>query len=468
MGYGFGDTASNIVWQVVMSFAMYFYTDVFGITAAVAGTLMLVVTLFDMVTDPIMGGIADRTRTRWGKYRPYLIWMAIPYGIFAVLAFTTPDLTVPQKIIYAYVTHILLRAAYTAINIPYGALGGVMTADPNERGEIQGYRFAMAMVGNFIVSATLLSLVERLGNGNDQTGFTYAMMVLSVVALICFFLCFISTKERLESEESRNESTILDSIKGIFSDFWVLLKSNREWAIVAVATFFLLVIAVLRGGIVMYYAKYFLSCSNGETIDLLLVSYDACNPNSLGTAIMTVGTLGSIVGAITTIFLTRTLCKTVIMKFAALCFIVTSIGLYFVQSDMLWMAIILNTLGGYFHIMMIVLVFAMTADTVDWGEYVNGSRATAMTFSGHLFALKFGAAIGGFLLGKLLTLFEYAEPIDKVEQVQPESALNGISLILSIIPAGVCFAVLVCCFLYSLTSSRLIQIQKEIQSRAST
>ena len=466
VGYGLGDTASNIVFQVVLNFMMYFYTDVFGITAAAAGTLMLVVRLFDMVTDPIMGGIADRTSTRWGKYRPYLIWVAIPYGILAVAAFTTPDFGSSGKLLYAYISYALLMTAYTAINIPYGALGGMMTNNPNERGEIQGYRFSMAMVGSLIVNSSLLYLVARLGGGDDQTGFQYAMAVLAVVAFICFVLCFLSTRERVEQHDTRDEHGFVESFTGIVKDLWLLLTRNREWAVVAIATFFLLLIAVMRGGSTLYYVKYFLQCDPGSSISLLVVSFDMCDATELGTAFLTIGTLGSIVGAVLTIFLTRQLCKTVIFKCAAIGFVVTSVVLYSVGPQAVWTALLLNTLVGFFHIMMISLVFAMTADSVDWGEYVTGDRATAMTFSGHLFALKLGAAIGGSLLGWILAAYGYQEPVNNIDQIQTENALNGIVLLMTLFPALCGLLVLVCGWAYRLKQGRLLEIQAELRERA--
>lgn len=465
VGYGLGDTASNIVFQVVLNFMMYFYTDVFGITAAAAGTLMLVVRLFDMVTDPIMGGIADRTSTRWGKYRPYLIWVAIPYGLFAIAAFTTPDFSAGGKLFYAYISYALLMTAYTAVNIPYGALGGVMTEDPNERGEIQGYRFTMAMVGSFIVNSSLLYLVSRLGSGNEQMGFQYAMAVLSSVAFVCFLLCFWATQERVVPEPLRNENTLRDITVGIFDDFLTLVRRNREWAIIAAATFFLLLIAVMRGGSTLYYTKYFLACEPGSILSLGVISYDMCNASELGTAFFTIGTLGSIVGAILTIFLTRYICKTVIFKTAALSFIVISAGMTFIPPSMIWMALLFNTMIGFFHIIMIALVFAMTADSVDWGEYVTGKRATAMTFSGHLSALKMGAAIGGALLGWTLSAYGYQEPINDVDQIQTANALTGILMLMTLFPALCGVVVYLFARQYKLTGARLLEIQVELKSR---
>jgi GPH family glycoside/pentoside/hexuronide:cation symporter len=197
VGYGLGDTACNIVFQIVINFLLIFYTDVFGIGAAAAGTLLLVVRLFDGITDPIMGGIADRTNTKYGKYRPYLLWMALPYAVLGVLAFNTPDAGMTLKLVYAYITYTLLMTIYTAINIPYSALGGVMSKDSSERASIQSYRFALAMLGGALTVYLLPKLVNYFGNGDESVGYPLAMMVFGIAAIICFALSFVYTKERV-------------------------------------------------------------------------------------------------------------------------------------------------------------------------------------------------------------------------------------------------------------------------------
>ena len=194
IGYGLGDTASNIVFQMVMMFMAFFYTDVFGISAAAMGTLFLVVRIFDAITDPVMGALADRTQTRWGKFRPYLLWLCVPYALIAVLAFTTPDLSSSGKLIWAYATYSLLMGIYTAINIPYCALGGVITADSQERVSLNSYRFFLATSAGVLVASSTLYLVKTLGQGNDQKGFQLAMAVFSALAVVFFLACFFLTR----------------------------------------------------------------------------------------------------------------------------------------------------------------------------------------------------------------------------------------------------------------------------------
>jgi GPH family glycoside/pentoside/hexuronide:cation symporter len=196
LGFGLGDTASNIVYQAVMNILLYFYTDVYGITAAAAGTLMIVVRLFDAITDPVMGAVADRTRSRHGRYRPWMLWIAIPYGILAVTAFITPSADMGTKLVYAYISYALLMTAYTAINIPYSALGGVMTGDSEERANLQTWRFAMAMLGGFLVTTAIVPLAQLLGGGDEpenfQLGYPLAMMIMAIIGVLCFIGCFNS------------------------------------------------------------------------------------------------------------------------------------------------------------------------------------------------------------------------------------------------------------------------------------
>ena len=213
-GYGLGDAASNIVYQAVINVLLYFYTDVYGIEAAAAGTLMLVVRLFDAFTDPAMGAIADRTRTRHGRYRPWMLWIAIPYGLLAIAAFVTPNADMGTKLVYAYISYALLMTAYTAVNVPYSALGGVMTGDSEERGNLQTWRFAMAMVGGFLVTSSVFWLSALLGGGvepeNYQVGFPRAMMILSTIGVLCFLGCFKLTREYVYSDQKEKRSPVQD------------------------------------------------------------------------------------------------------------------------------------------------------------------------------------------------------------------------------------------------------------------
>ena len=203
MGYGVGDTASHFVWDMVGFWILIFYTDTFGISAAAAGTIMLIARAWDMVNDPLMGIIADRTKSRWGKFRPYILWMALPYSILAVLTFSTPDFGETGKILYAAITYFLLMTVYTAINLPYSSLGAVMTADSYERAGLNSYRFVFAFIGQLIVSGTALSLATYFGKGDQAKGYQITLVLFAIISFILFMITFSSTKERVHPPKHR-------------------------------------------------------------------------------------------------------------------------------------------------------------------------------------------------------------------------------------------------------------------------
>lgn len=399
IGYGLGDTASNIVFQVVINFLLVFYTDVFGISAAAAGTLMLVVRIFDGITDPVVGGIADRTRSRWGRYRPFLLIMALPYAGLAVLAFSTPDLGENGKLVYAYITYTLLMTVYTAINIPYSALGGVITDDTTERASIQSYRFAMAMVGGALVSAATLPLVNLLGQGDKVFGYQMAMAVMASIAALCFFICFWSTRERVKPEPQENLS------KNFALDFLQLFR-NSQWAVIAAATFFLLVLVAMRGAVTPYYVTYYFQSEN-------LVSLFVTLPMIAGVA-----------GAISTNFLTKQFCKVRLFNWAMIGVVVTHAALLPLGRDQVYLALALAMAANFVHMIAIPLVFSMVPDTVDFYASKGHPKKMAMAYSGHLMALKLGLAFGGACAGWLLGYFDYVPNAE-----QSERTLNGIVLI---------------------------------------
>jgi GPH family glycoside/pentoside/hexuronide:cation symporter len=393
-GYGLGDTASNIVFQVVINFMIYFYTDVFGMAAATAGTMMLAVRIFDAVTDPVMGAVADRARSRWGRYRPWLLWGCIPYGVLAVLTFTTPNLPDSLKLIYAFITYALLMVAYTAINIPYSALGGVITNDPQERASIQSWRFGLAMVGGAIVAAGTLPLVKMLGGDNKQLGFTLAMVVLSIFAILCFIACFTLTRERVQPSENKSQD-----VKG---DVLAMVK-NSQWWIIAIVTFLSLVGVVMRSGATPYYVEYYL------------------NRPDLITTFVTGSMLAGVAGAAVAGFAVTRICKVTVMKFGVVGILMFHAALFFVPADATMLALTVSCLANFAHMIFIPMVFSAVPDTVDYGQKKMGKGGMAMSYSGHLLALKFGVAIGGALIGWMLGWHGYVSG-----QAQTEMALEGI------------------------------------------
>ncbi|MBF0205991.1 MAG: MFS transporter [Oligoflexia bacterium] len=433
IGYGLGDTASNFYWQMFMSFILFFYTDVFGISAAAAGTLLLVTRIWDTGIDPLMGIMADRTDTRWGKFRPYLIWMAIPIGIIGVLAFTTPDLSTTGKIIYAYVTLTLLMAAYSAINTPYSALMGVLTSNSLERTSISSYRFVLAFVAAFIVQGTTLPLVQFFGKGNQAIGFQWTMAVFSLAAVVLFFVTFLTTKERIRPPV--NQKT---SLKNDVSD----LMHNRPWMVLFFIGIFVLSYNSIRSGSIIYYFKYYV----GNT--------------DLTSTFMMSGTVAVIIGVMTTKYLSKIWGKKKLyMSLMGIVSILTS-AFYFIPKENIALIFALHVIISLLLAPTAPLIWAMYADTADYSEWKFGRRATGLIFSAATFAQKFGWAIGGAITGWLLAYYGFV-----ANTAQAEGTQDGIRLMMSIIPAaGSILATLTIAF-YNLDEPLMEKIEKELLRR---
>ncbi|XQW86488.1 glycoside-pentoside-hexuronide (GPH):cation symporter [Thalassotalea piscium] len=432
-GYGLGDTASNIVFQMVANFMLIFYTDVYGLSAAAAGTLLLTVRLFDGFTDPIMGSIADRTRTKWGSYRPYLLFLAVPYGVLACIAFITPDFDATGKLIYAYITYGLLMTCYTAINIPYGALGGVMVTSPKERTSLQSYRFAMAMAALVIIVWALPKLVEFFGEGNDQLGYPLAMVFMGTLAAICFIFCFKMTKETIRPPADVNR-------KNVFVEFFSLFK-NDQWLVIAAISLATLTLIGIRAAVAPHYIKYYV----GE--------------ESLISSFLTTAAIGSVLGAVSTNFLTKIFEKKVLFQVSMVLVIISHSLFYVVDSSQIVTIFILYFIANFAHMMLTPIMFSMVADTVDYGVLKIGKRLTAITFSGHLLAIKFGFAIGGALAGWILAGYNYVP-----NQQQSEETLNGILLAFAGIPVICMIISLLLTRKYKLTELEVVKIQSSITS----
>ena len=429
LGYGLGDTASNIVYQAVINVLLYFYTDVYGITAAAAGTLMLVVRLFDAVTDPVMGAVADRTRSKHGRYRPWMLWVAIPYGILAVAAFITPSASMGTKLVYAYISYALLMTAYTAVNIPYSALGGVMTGDSEERANLQTWRFAMAMVGGFLVTTSIFPLAKLLGGGNQQLGIPFAMAVMAVIGVACFIGCFALTREYVEQDEKVTKGNALQDIKAMFT--------NSQWLIIALATLIIMTRGAMQSAAKPYFVNYYLINNlTGTFADL----------SNLLALFMGLTMLAGVGGAVTANRLIRKHCKVKVMKMALAGTVVMNGLLFFVPREWIFQALSLTMLSNFFHMMFVPLLFSTIPDTVDYGIRKLGKGAMAMFCGGHLFALKAGNALGGSLTGWALALFGYQANVE-----QTDRALFGIVFVFAGSTVIAALLVIVCLQFYKLT-----------------
>ena len=435
IAYGLGDTASNIIFQTVMMFLLLFYTDVMGLSPAAVGTMFLVVRIIDAITDPLMGNIADNTKTKWGQFRPYLLWLAFPFAIISILAFTTPDLPDDTKIIYAFVTYTLLMIAYTAINIPYCALGAVITADAKERVTVQSYRFVFGMLGGVIVAAATLPMVEFFGNGDSAKGYQLTMIAMSSLGLILFLLCFLGTKERVSLPENQSSS---------FKENLQSLWQNDQWRILCFAALFLLTGQVLRFTLAVYYVKYFLGRE-----DLI-------------TSFLTLGVIASMIGCAVAQPLAKRVCK--IKAYIALQLIAASICLFsfFIGEEQIVLAYIAFIAWKFFLDMATPLLWAKMADTIDYGHKKTGIRITGMVYSGVIFFIKMGVAIGGALAGWLLAFYNYQPDV-----VQTEATKQGILLSFTVLPALGSFIVAWVMRKYTLTERQVVNIQAELKSATS-
>ncbi|WP_394192775.1 glycoside-pentoside-hexuronide (GPH):cation symporter [Pseudoalteromonas atlantica] len=403
MAYGLGDTASNIIFQTVMLFLTFFYTDIFGISPAVVGTLFLVVRVIDAITDPLMGSLTDSTRTRYGSYRPYLLWLAVPFGLISIITFTTPDLSDSGKVIYAFITYTLLMLVYTAINIPYSALGGVLSRDPSERVSIQSYRFVFGMLGGLIVSACTLPLVNWLGEGDNALGYQLTMVLMSCLGVVLFLICFRFTKERV----CASQATRLN-LKQQMATLW----KNGPFKVLCCASAVLLTSMVLRTTLAIYYIKYVL----GE--------------GDLVTHFVTLGMIGNILGCACAQPLSKFVDKKTAYIYLQYISAAISCLAFWLPNDNLLLAFGIYFLWCYFTQMATPLLWAKMADTIDFGQWQNGQRLTGLVYASVVFFIKLGLALGGALAGWLLAYYDY-----QANTVLSETTKNGILMSFTLYPA---------------------------------
>ena len=420
IGYGFGDMASSMFWKLFGAYLMIFYTDVFGLPAAVVGTMFLITRIWDSAFDPIVGVVADRTHSRWGKFRPYLLWLAAPFGIIGVLTFVTPDWSPTGKLVYAYVTYSLMMMIYSAINVPYASLLGVMSPNPKERNTLSTYRMTFAYIGSFIALLLFMPLVNFFsGNskdlGDQQTGWTMAVVVIAILCIILFFGCFAWTKERVKPiKEAQNP--LKEDLKDLFK--------NKPWWILLGAGVAALVFNSIRDGATVYYFKYFVVEEDYATVSFFGMSF------VLSGLYLALGQAANIIGVIAAAPVSNRIGKRNTYMWAMIIATVLSVLFYwFDKEDLIWMfvfqALISICAGSIFP-----LLWSMYADCADYSELKTGNRATGLIFSSSSMSQKFGWAIGTAITGWLLGFFGF-----QANAVQSEEAISGIKMFLSFLPA---------------------------------
>lgn len=432
-GYGIGDFGFNLYWANISAFLLIFYTDVMGLAAAAVGTMILVTRVFDAVTDPLMGAIADRTRTRFGRFRPYLLWGALPLACAGVLTWTVPDLGDTGRLVWAYVTFSVMMLAYTVLSTPYSALSAVMTSDGQQRTTLISFRFIAAFAGTTVVNAFTLDLVRWFGGGNDALGWQLTLGLYGVVASLLFATVFVSTRERI-TPPPQQRSDVRQDLRD--------LLDNRPWMVLFVLALVIMVTIVMRSGATVYYLKYYVE--RPELTGWFLGSYSV----ALAT------------GAALTPVMTRFVDKKQLMMWLMAAVGALSCAMFLVPRDAIWLLFVLNTLVGLALGPKSPLAFSMYADCADYTEWKTGRRATAMTFSAATFSQKLGGALAAAIIGWVLAAMGYV-----ANEAQSGASQLGIALLLTVIPGVVAFAAAAVMRAYPLDASTMNDVQHALDAR---
>ncbi len=433
VGYGLGDMGFNFYWTNISTFLLIFYTDTFGISAAAAATMLFVVKIFNAFTDPMIGALADRTRTRWGKFRPFLLFMPLPLAVIGVLTYSTPDLGPTGKLAWAYVTYLLLMTLYTSVNLPYSALSGVLSGDARERNAINASRFVAGFAGGTIVTAASPRLVAWLGGDDHALGWTLTMVFWGLAAAVIFAVTFGTTTERVQPPQAQPSSVRQD-----LAD----LRSNRPWILL----FFLALI--IMGGITLrmtsaaYYFKYVVN--RPELLATFVPAY----------------LLAAAAGTAFTPLLTRFIDKRKLMIALMLVSTALSAAFLFVSSDQIVLMYALQIALGLALGPKSPLSFSMLADSADFNEWRNGRRATGMTFAASSFAQKLGTAVAVGVIGALFTALGYVP-----NAAQSADSQAGIVWLMSVIPAAFTLLAAVIMVFYTLDNPTMARIQADLAAR---
>ncbi len=475
IGYSLGDLAANLIFQTLMTFLAFFYTDVYGIPAGPASTIIFVGGMVGAFFNPVMGLIADRTQTRWGKFRPWILWTSIPFGVMALLAFSTPDLGPDGKLIYAFVTYVLLVLVYSANNLPYAALSGVLTGNMQERNSLSAYRFVAVMVAQFIIQVLLLPLVLIFGDGDKAAGFKTTMTIFSLVGVVFFIITFLTTKERV-IPKTEQMSSVKDDLKDLFL--------NRPWLIMLLVTILVFITLALKSGTYIYYFQYYLSEPhlaqflndigfNGFIggLNSMLTGMGMTEfrwPEDPASSAFSLFNAGGIIFMIVGIGFSKTLANRFGKRNIYGIFLVIStifiLAFYFFPPDSIGIVFVSQIFHGFFYGITIPLLWAMIADVADYSEWKNNRRATAIIFSAMIFGLKSGLSVGGALVAFILAVHGYQAQVP----LQSPDTVEGIRLSVSIyasIPFLVAAGLL---FWYEINKSMENRIERELAERRAT
>ncbi|MCW3785578.1 MFS transporter [Plebeiibacterium sediminum] len=472
IGYSLGDLAANLIFQTIVTFLAFFYTDVYKINPGTASRIIFVGGMVGAFFNPVMGIIADRTNTKWGKFRPWILWTAIPLGIMSILAFSTPDFSLQGKLAYAFTTYTLLVIAYSANNVPYSALSGVITGEMVQRNSVFSYRFLAVMVAQFIVQTLLLPLSLILGDGDKTRGFENAIGILAVIGIMLFVISFYATKERVETNAAQKSSVKID-----FTD----LANNKPGIILFMVTIFVFITLTLKSGMHVYYFKHYLSephlakflndigfNSYVEALNAFFKSLGLIgfqwpeNPSESAFGLFNAeGIILMIIGIITSKSLANQYGKRIVFSAGLILSAFTLSVFVFYQPDSIGMVFFTQMLHGFSYGITIPLLWSMIADVVDFSEWKNYRRATAFNFSVMIFGLKVGLSIGGALVAAILARYGYQEQL----VMQNAETIAGIKMSVSVYPAITFILAFICLLFYEIDKNKELVIEKELKER---
>lgn len=448
IGYGFGDLASCLFWQTITLYLLFFYTDVFGLAAAAAGIMIGVSRFLDALFDVVIGMTADRTNTRWGKFRPYLLWGAIPLAIAALLAFSTPSFEPTGKLIYAYVTFIFFMFMYSFINIPYTSLLGVISGDPVDRTSASSFKFIGAYVGGFIVSATALPLAVYFGQESVAKGWQTTISVYGIAAIIFFFITFLTTHERIQPI-AKEKTSVKDDLKD--------LSKNTPWMLLFAVTILFILFVCIRLSVTAHYFKYYI----GEQEVTFFGKTYKYGFEVLASAFNTIGQGFAILGVI----LVPWFAKFCGRKNALIILFVTALictgAFYFLQPNNLLAIFIFQIFGSLSGGPISALLWVLYADTADYSEWKTGRRATGLVFSASIMSNKIGWTVGSVIAGLILATTGFVANVAQNVDVQ-----NGLKAMMSVIPVAVgVVALIILVFFYKLDEPAMQKVKAELDER---
>lgn len=464
VGYGFGDMASSMFWKIFGMYLLFFYTKVFGISPAAAGTMFLLTRVWDSLNDPMMGVIADRTHSRWGKYRPYLLWFAIPFAVMGVVTFYTPNVGATGKLVYAYVTYTLMMMVYTVVNVPYASLLGVMSGNPKERNTLSSYRMFFAFIGSFITFMLLQPMVDLFAGvfnsdsvstlaseaadgmtiSRDPMGWTLAVAVIGVMCAVLFYFCFRWTRERVKAvDEEKNKVSVKQDLRNLIRNapWWILMASGLAS----------LLFNAIRDGVALFYFA-----------DYVQVNYKmAYSGWTMATIYLLVGQAANMIGVALAAPLSNRYGKKKTYMVAMAAAAVLSACFFMLSADQVVAILVLQVLISICAGYVFPLLWSMYADIVDHQELITGRRATGLIFSSSSMSQKMGWALGSAMTGWLLAWFGYNQDA----AVQTEHAVLGVRLMMSWLPAISCVLAVVGMMFYPLSEKKVKDITTELDRR---